>query len=183
MKVTRVRKSNSIRERPFAAGTIKYPIISPTINLVEIINKPSYRVINFRPSNLRSNSRLIIIPIFIPRDTGCHRFRAAFKTITLSFRSIRRRIKDSTGFEIWDANGRKNWTREASGERKPVLHRRRKFLARMLDRDMNRAPSPIIRSFDRIRSLDPNFSRYKAQPYGLVSGSGDENSLPCKWNR
>lgn len=76
-------------------------------------------MINFRPSNLRSNSRLIIIPIFIPRDTGCHRFRAAFKTITLSFRSIspRRRIKDSTGFEIWDANGRKNWTRAESANR------------------------------------------------------------------
>lgn len=42
-------------------------------------------MINFRPSNLRSNSRLIIIPIFIPRDTGCHRFRTGLKQLLYPF--------------------------------------------------------------------------------------------------
>lgn len=85
---------------------------------------------------------LIIIPVFIPRLSLV--WNQLFKTITLSSLvsfnhhriRIRRRIKDSRGFEIWDANGTKNWTRDASGERKPVSYRGRKFLARMLDREL-----------------------------------------------
>lgn len=122
-------------------------------------------MINFRSSNLRSNSRLIIIPIFIPRHAIVTGFEPRLKQLPYprSFQSLhsyarKERIKDSRGFEIWDARR----------ERKPVLYyRRRKFLrARMPDRerDVNRAPNISD------HSIIPVTKRNLTKPRLLLSG-------------